>query len=613
MPYGFTSLAQVSDVVTPESVNSIWTDGELALLSGLPVGVVRDTKQRVSGDVSRAFPQSQNEDWIAYTVRWRREANILFRNRIVDWLVDNWFRDPEPVPEAPQPEALIDVIDPIPAERPAEPDRRRPFPELTGPQMSILLLYIADQEQSYAEGNGDIEAPGIFSEFLTSRQVATLFQRVSSEVNLVIRQLAGESRDQFRVRRHRVVVENLYPALREEYRLNAGEGGRVSFNPVRTNTFRAPPVWERGRVRTIAGAVAGGFDDREEQMIKQKVSKEKFYNTKLVQFLARRLADKVKDGEIGIEIECEGTRLFREPLAYWGCHSDGSLRGVDGEDPVEYVLRDPLSRNNIPKALSYLSSRLKTAKSDIRDSHRTSVHIHFNCQQMTLKEIFTFVCLYLIFENLLVDFSGPERVGNLFCQRAKDSQYWVHSIVEAFRNGDFSRVFDDNLRYTSCNTASLDKFGSLEFRSLRGTVDTELIQNWIDILCVLKDKSKQFSDPLKLYEAFYEAETDGFFNRIFGDSPKLKRLLEQSSSVPIQPSMSQGSIFVRDIAYSIEEWSSPLAEKKETGQKPPVKKRRVANVQRGRPREALDEGNGVEAARRRWLERGQINMANRGR
>src|ERR1700734_1604427 len=57
-----------------------------------------------------------------------------------------------------------------------------------------------------------------------------------------------------------------------------------------------------------------------------------------------------QEGEVGLEIECEGMNLFDAPISYWQTHIDPSLRAVDGHQPIEYVLRKPLLRQDIPKA-----------------------------------------------------------------------------------------------------------------------------------------------------------------------------------------------------------------------------------------------------------------------
>jgi hypothetical protein len=356
-------------------------------------------------------------------------------------------------------------------------------------------------------------------------------------------------------------------------------------------------IWGRPPTVTpvsLVSSITPRIHDEYEMPIKKT---QEFYNRKLIDFLPR-LKTYQTDGDIGIEIECEGQNLFNSPLRYWAVHSDGSLRNSpEGHPPLEYVLRKPMSRKEVSEALEYLTLKLRGAKSRVLDSHRTSVHVHFNCQQWTLKEIFTFVSLYLIFENALVEFSGPDRVGNLFCQRAKDSQFWIYSIVRAFQTGTFRDVFSENFRYTSCNTASLHKFGSIEFRSMRGTIDRETIENWIDLLDKIRQKSKTFKDPYDLYEKFYESTPGEFLDFIFKDTPKLKDLLSGTSN--LNQGLEQGSIFVRDIAYSIETWKEALPELK--------KKKKVKQTVEEVP---VIEPDGIEG-RQSWASRERM-AASRG-
>lgn len=286
-------------------------------------------------------------------------------------------------------------------------------------------------------------------------------------------------------------------------------------------------------------------------------SKEIFYNRVLLDLL-KGYGINSKDGEIGIEIECEGTSLWDSPIQYWQANKDGSLRDRGKEHPpIEYTLKEPLPREKVEDALRYLNRQLIKAGSKVQESTRASVHVHINVQKMTLKEIFTFVSLYLLYENSLVEFSGPLRVGNLFCLRAKDAEYWIYCICRMFQTlGDLSGVCSNDFRYTSCNTASLTKFGSLEFRSMRGTVDKDLIQLWVEILLHLKDQSSQFTDPFQLYEQYSLQGPIGFTNSIFRTKPAIKQVLMTTSGNNFIAGVEEGSNFVRDIASCIPEWKA---------------------------------------------------------
>lgn len=306
-----------------------------------------------------------------------------------------------------------------------------------------------------------------------------------------------------------------------------------------------------------APAMAGTFGIHEDSMSAYELSKKmqdkepgnKMYNKVLCDVFRSRYVGKRAEGEIGLEIECEGMNLFDAPISWWLTHPDGSLRTYKDHPPIEYVLRKPISRQDVPKALDYLSKKLKQAGSFIADSHRTSVHVHVNCQDLTIKQIYQFWCLYTIFEEILVDFSGPDRPGNLFCLSSKQAEYQVKMLEQAIQTENFNEVFSDNLRYTSCNTASLGKFGSLEFRSMRGTVDQGLIQGWVDILLILKDKSLEYDSPREIAEDFEKLNSEGFLHKIFGDRRDILPLF--MSRTDRHKVLWDGLRLMRDVAYAI--------------------------------------------------------------
>lgn len=281
--------------------------------------------------------------------------------------------------------------------------------------------------------------------------------------------------------------------------------------------------------------------------------KEKSYNVPIIKQYAGYLAHRANlDGEVGLEIECEGMNLFKSPIRYWQTHVDHSLRPVQGHDPIEYVLREPLPRTEVPKALTYLTSQLKNCGSTLSQSHRTSVHVHVNVQPLTMKQIYQFIGLYLIFEETLIEFAGPERVGNLFCLSAKQAEYFAHILEDCADREDFRNFFNEEYRYSSCNLASVGKLGSLEFRALRGTVDQKLIQAWVDTLLLIKDKALEYDNPRAIVEDFMNSRAEAFLHKIFYERPDLREMIFGDCPQSVTKSMWDGLRLFRDAAYACE-------------------------------------------------------------
>jgi hypothetical protein len=136
-------------------------------------------------------------------------------------------------------------------------------------------------------------------------------------------------------------------------------------------------------------------------------------------------------GDFGVEIETEvdtAKRYDYPKLRYWTAKKDGSLRDYG----VEYVLNSPLSRNELKVALEEFDACNKKFKFR-KDSISTSVHVHVNMLDDTYLTLANFITAYSLMENPLIDFSGPDRLSNLFCLPFCDAEGGVAQIVELLK------------------------------------------------------------------------------------------------------------------------------------------------------------------------------------
>lgn len=288
---------------------------------------------------------------------------------------------------------------------------------------------------------------------------------------------------------------------------------------------------------------------------KKKIEQSEFwYNRKITELIPKIPR---KKSLIGLEIEMEGENLFRNPIKYWKMDVDGSLRDVNGHPPAEYVLKKPLNHEDTKEALKYLEYQLKVSNANIVISHRCSIHVHLNVQQWTLRKVYCLILLYIIFEDILVQWSGPTRVGNCFCLRVKDSDYIVEMLQHNLKNESFL-LWNENMRYGAINVNSIMKFGSLEFRSLRGTNDFKVINQWIVLLLRLREMSMLYDNPIEILTDFLEKGPTKFYDKIWGSMP-YKGILGYQPN--IQTSLWEGFRIARDIGHSIE-WKPYINKKK---------------------------------------------------
>lgn len=200
----------------------------------------------------------------------------------------------------------------------------------------------------------------------------------------------------------------------------------------------------------------------------------------------------VGDVEVGIEIEMEGRNLHQDSVKGWTVVGDGSLRG----EAVEYVLKKPIKRKEIGLLLNRLWTNTKQWGAEFVPSDRCGVHIHVNCQELTFKQTFNFIILYLMLEDVLVKWCGEGRPGNMFCLRAKDAEWLVYALVKDRTAGALDMSTDrDGMRYASLNISALKKYGSLEFRALASPTEWKIVETWAKLLLSLKDIAIATDDP----------------------------------------------------------------------------------------------------------------------
>ena len=267
--------------------------------------------------------------------------------------------------------------------------------------------------------------------------------------------------------------------------------------------------------------------------------------------LGETIGVKKVSGDVGIEIELVGVNLPNyevlediDPL--WRRDEDGSLRGPE---TGEYVLRRPVPIKEVEQKLSNLQKAFDKCKTTILPSVTAGTHVHVNVQSFTSKQLITFICAYLILEELIVDWCSPERRGNHFCLRAKDAEYLPLLISDAVSNNNYGFFDTEAIRYSSINLMSLFKYGSVEFRSLEGTSDFNKINTWANLLHTLKVNSLNFSSPVDLFNKVSAQDFSFFVQSLLGEYSALIKVGDWKKKVR------EGILISQDIAFA-RDWNS---------------------------------------------------------
>jgi hypothetical protein len=267
--------------------------------------------------------------------------------------------------------------------------------------------------------------------------------------------------------------------------------------------------------------------------------------------LAVQMGRNAPKGEVGLEVEVEGRRLPRTDLpAPWNFVQDGSLRGPESG---EYVLSRPIKLNQVDAAVDALWDKFGEAKTQLNDSNRTSIHVHLNVLPFFQNRLVSLMALWFTVEDILTHWCGDSRVGNLFCQRAKDSTALVTNLREYVENRGEWKLKESH-RYAALNAHSIQKFGSLEFRTLRGVTDRDTFKLWVAILRKLYEKSETFTDPRTLIENFSMGGPIAFFENLFGELSNSIFNQVGWSETQYRDSMFEGVRFAQDLCYA-RDWS----------------------------------------------------------
>jgi hypothetical protein len=218
---------------------------------------------------------------------------------------------------------------------------------------------------------------------------------------------------------------------------------------------------------------------------------------------------------IGVEIEVEG--LSTPPrVEGWHLIPDGSLNGDGGE----YVIEAPEGVEDTWRKIKALNTALKTDCPNHTFTIRTSVHIHVNVQDLTLQQIVNFIVLYWIYEDMLFNYCGEDRRGNLYCLRRKDAEVQDMALFNLLRYIERPRAFIDSIRrpelkYSALNLHTVYKLGTLEFRAMHGTSSPLKLKRWMKMLLALKKEAKRHPSVPHLLFNFKKPTP------LFGKSAKL--------------------------------------------------------------------------------------------
>jgi hypothetical protein len=221
-------------------------------------------------------------------------------------------------------------------------------------------------------------------------------------------------------------------------------------------------------------------------------------------------------GDVGIEIEAEGVGFQVIDSDIWRTEDDGSLRGIYPSGRAEFVMQKPIPIEGVADAITLLAEYQHHAEFNF--SFRCSVHVHVNVGGLTYPEFLAYLYLCILLEEPLMNLCGDTRKANRFCLRIADAEGYVRHLTQLFTSGPRSlmEIREDAVRYSAINIGSVRKYGSLEFRGMKGTLDVPTITAWTQTLFRLREVARKFGNPVAVHDAFVKTDTLQFAKHCMG-------------------------------------------------------------------------------------------------
>lgn len=263
-----------------------------------------------------------------------------------------------------------------------------------------------------------------------------------------------------------------------------------------------------------------------------------------------------KQGDLfGIELECEGRAVdfnanFPDILNSWAPRADGSLRNNHGSS-CEWVFNGPVNFDQSIIRVNELFDYFDKRKAKLVTSNRTSTHVHFNMGDKNAYQVVNLFILFTILEDIFGRYCGEDRNGNLFClssRHAQDQVRWIEDIC--LKHFDFTHLRED-MRYCALNIASVNKFGTVEFRGMRGLDSRQDMLDWLSIINDFANYAcYKMHNPVDIIEGISVKTPAGFLREIFSEV-NYRKLTEGLDDLTIGNSVYEGLRLVQMLCYRV--------------------------------------------------------------
>lgn len=196
----------------------------------------------------------------------------------------------------------------------------------------------------------------------------------------------------------------------------------------------------------------------------------------------------------GIEIEMEGIGL-PSVVGGWVPKNDGSLRG----ESLEYITNGAQTYENAVKLVNNLWESFRDRGALLRPSERCAVHIHLNCQDLEVADVWKVAGVFFMLEDVLLSHCGEQRFGSHFCLTTDMAPGYLRALVQDKRSGQFrASTAVDMCKYSFIAFNSIPRFGTIEIRGMQTERTPDNIIHWLDIVKAVREYALSGTDPMNV-------------------------------------------------------------------------------------------------------------------
>lgn len=273
---------------------------------------------------------------------------------------------------------------------------------------------------------------------------------------------------------------------------------------------------------------------------------------------------KKHSGSYGIELETEVAdagfyppkfltpidhERFAIDMKYWKAKKDGSLRNFG----IEYILDQPQPFDKALLALEEFDTKTSGIPF-LQHAPHTSTHVHIDFSNQKFTTLLNFICLWILFENIMMEYSGMTRRSNLFSlptALAEGNVTYIINMLKAIDTGSSPFSFNEGLmKYAAMNLHPLKTQGSVEIRCYRGTTDVILLKRWLSILNKMYVYAQSGIYPIDIMRR-YQKKGPGLLHEVFGDLS----LILTVNTPHLYESIQKNVWYLKEIIMSVPDWS----------------------------------------------------------